>query len=257
MKTRWSRYVWMDIRRAFCIRKMPVSVVGICLAFSYSSYEPEDVVSWVSNLDIVAVLVMAVLLFAIYPYATAFCEDQEYRYDMQMILRGNSFSYASSKLVVVFLSSATTMLMGFFLTVFRLYLKYGLPDSETLEAIYICQGNYYKLLMQEQYILYFICAGLQLAGLAGTLAVVGLMGSLFIQNRMLVYILPIAFLYIEDIVVQRFFGWEQGSAFSLKSMAITTLNIRPSGQGWELYYIELLMILLCSGVIICWKIGRR
>ena len=48
--------------------------------------------------------------------------------------------------------------------------------------------------------------------------------SWIVKNHMLVYILPVAFLYFEDILPERMFGWEVGSLFSLNSMGTIALD---------------------------------
>lgn len=256
MKTAGSGYIRVDLQRAFCTWRMPFAIIGICLFFLYNS-EKTDAVTWVSSIGSVAVLVMGALMLAIYPYGAAFCDDMEYRYDRQLMIRKGSFSYVCSKMLAVFVSSAAAMFAGFFIPVLILMYKYGAPNEDAVEMLVDCQGWYCQFVVQGQYIRYFICAGLQIASLAGTLAVIGLTCSLFVRNRMLVYILPIAIMYIEDIMVQRFWGWEKGSTFSLRSMGITTLEVPLKGQSWQLYYFEIFMVLLCAGAIAYWKTERR
>ncbi|MBQ3515455.1 MAG: hypothetical protein IJA32_16940 [Lachnospiraceae bacterium] len=257
MKAKLKDYICIDLQRAFRNWKMPVGIFGVCVAFLYNSYEPSDVVSWISLMIIGTTLIMAAFIFSIYPYATAFCEDMEHRSNMQFILRGSSFSYACSKLLVVFFSSVFTMLSGFLLTVFIIYLRYGLPAKNAINNIVDAQGHYYQLLEQGNYMLYFLFAGLQIASLAGTLAVLGLVCSLFVRNRMLVYILPVAFFYVQDIMAARFLGVIKGSVFSLNGIGIQSLSLTVEGQSWQMFYLQIFAILLCSGAIMCWKMGRR
>lgn len=257
MQAKLKDYIWIDLQRAFGNRKIFLGVFGVCIVFLYNNYMPDSAIGWVSEITSISALSMAAFLFASYPYATAFCEDREYRYDMQMTLRGNSFSYACARLIVVFLSSLFTMLMGFFLATLFICLKYGLISQSAIDNISSGHGHYYQLAVQGDYALYILCAGLQIGSLAGTLAVIGLMCSLFVRNRMLVYIFPVALLYVEDILVQRLLGWEVGSIFSLRSMGIATLQFTVNGQSWWLYYFEIFMILLCCSAIVCWKTGRR
>lgn len=255
MQAKLKDYIWIDLQRVFGNSKLLVGVFGVCIVFLYNNYIPDAMIGWVSEITSISALSMVAFLFASYPYATAFCEDREFRYDMQMTLRGNSFSYACARLIVVFLISVFTMLMGFFLAAFFICLKYGLTSQSAIDNM--SSGHYYQLAVQGHDMLYILCAGLQIGSLAGALAVIGLTCSLFVRNRMLVYILPVALLYVEDILVQRLLGWEVGSIFSLRSMGIATLQFTVKGQSWQLYYFEIFMILLCCGAIVCWKTGRR
>lgn len=257
MKAGFKDYLWMDLRRAFKNLKILVGIFGVTMALLYNDYPPSDVVAWVGEMIHTSVIIMAAFMFAIFPYATAFCEDMEYQYGMQLVLRGNSFFYVCSKLIVVFISSGFTMFLGFLITSLIIYLRYGLPVRERLDDILGVNGFYGKFILQENYMIYFLCAGLQIACLAGTLAVIGLACSLFIKNRMLVYILPITFFYIEDIMAARFWGWEAGCLFSLNGMGVQSLAVTVRGQSWQMYYIEILMILICCGAIMCKKTERR
>lgn len=257
MKAKFKDYFWMDLRRAFGNWKLPVGILGVCASLLYYDYQPSDAVAWVWGMIHTSVIIMAAFIFAIYPYATAFCEDMEYRYDMQLIFRGNSFFYIGSKLLTVFISSVFTMLSGFLLTALMIYLRFGLPTEEVLENILEGKGHYYQLLAQGKYMLYFLCAGLQVSCLAGSLAVIGLTCSLFVRNRMMVYILPVAFFYVEDIMAARFLGWEAGCLYSLNGMGVQSLAVTVRGQNWQLFYFEIFMMLLACGTILYRKTGRR
>lgn len=252
------RYLNIDIRRAFGTWKIAVGSLGVCLTLLYNSSGAVSVLGWLGNIAGNAVLIMAALIFSVYPYSAAFCDDMEYSYDRQMVLRGGAASYSLSKMTAVFLSAAVTMFTGFLLAALFLLVRYGLPDSESIQQIQDNCGSLYKLLLLNgHFLLFAFCIGVHLAVLAGTLAVIGLMCSLFVKNRMLVYILPVAFLYIEDILVQRMMGWEFGSLFSLNCMGVTTLGSSLEIHTWQLYYLEVFLLLLFIGAVICFIYRRK
>lgn len=257
MGKRQSSYLCVDLNRAFEPLKIGIGMAGVCIAFLYNT-DSTDVLTWLGDISGNAVLVMVALLFACYPYASAFCEDMEYHYDRQMVLRGGTFSYVISKVIAVFISSVCTMLAGFIFAALVLLIRYGVPDVNTIQEIQSNSCSLYKiLLLKNQYILFGFCIALHLSILAGILAVLGLMCSLFIKNRVLVYIMPIAFLYIEDIVVQRLLGWEKGSLFSLNCMGVTTLGASLKSHSWQLYYFEIICMFLCVSAIIYWKYRKE
>ncbi|MDE6759852.1 MAG: hypothetical protein K2J90_04125 [Lachnospiraceae bacterium] len=246
------RYLNIDMSRAFGSWKIAVGSLGVCLTLLYNSSGAVSVLGWLSNIAGNAVLIMAALIFSVYPYAAAFCDDMEYCYDRQMVLRGSAASYSLSKMTAVFLSAAFTMFSGFVLAVLFLLVRYGLPDAEFVQQVLDnCVSLYKPLLVSRYFLLFAFCIGIHLAVLAGTLAVIGLMCSLFVKNRMLVYILPVAFLYIEDILVQRMMGWELGSLFSLNCMGVTVLGSSLKIHTWQLYYLEIFLLLLFIGAVIC------
>lgn len=247
-----TRYLNIDMHRAFGTWKMAVGSLGVCLMLLYNSTGSANVLGWIGNIAGNAVLIMAALIFSVYPYAAAFCDDMEYSYDRQMVLRGGASAYSLSKMTAVFLSAAVTMFSGFVLAALFLLVRYGLPDAESIQQIQDNCGSLYKpLLLSGHFLLFAFCIGVHLAVLAGTLAVIGLMCSLFVKNRMLVYILPVAFLYIEDILVQRMMGWELGSLFSLNCMGVTTLGSSLEIHTWQVYYLEVFLLLLLIGAVIC------
>lgn len=246
----------VDLSRAFQPSRIGIGVAGVCLVLFYN-VQGYDVLSWLSDISGNAVLIMAALLFACYPYAGAFCEDMEYRYDRQMVLRGGTFPYIRSKIIAAFLSSVCTMMAGFTLTALILLIRYGVPDANMVQGIQDNSMSLYKqVLLEDRYVLFAFCIALHLSVLAGTLAIMGLMCSLFIKNRVLAYVMPIVFLYIEDILAQRLFGWQKGSLFSLGCMGITTLGTALETQSWQLYYSEIVCLFLCISAIIYWKYRR-
>ncbi len=258
MKRKRCQYLGVDLRRAFGSWKIVIGCFGVCCSLLYNQ-GANDVLSWLGDIAANAVLVMTALIFAIYPYAAAFCDDMEYCYDRQMVLRGGAIPYALSKIITVFLSAVVTMFCGFLFALLFFLARYGMPsDAEiTAQILENCYSIYAPLFQAKQFLLYAFCTGMHVAVLAGILAVIGLMCSLFVRNRILVYILPVAFLYIEDILIQRIFGWEVGGLFSLNSMGITALGTSIEGQTWQLYYFETALFILFAGAIICLKYRKK
>lgn len=257
-KMKYNQYLKIDMQRAFGTWKMGIASMGICIALLYNCDGSSDVLYWLRDFSGNALLIMAALIFAIYPYGAIFCEDMEYGYDRQMVLRGSTIAYSISKIITVFLSAVFAMFSGFVLAILFLIARYGLPDAETVQdAMENCLSLYSPLLLDRHFILFAFCIDLHLSFLAGILAVLGLMCSLFVKNRMLVYILPVAFLYIEDILIQRMLGWEQGSLFSLNCMGITTLGSSLETHTWQLYYFEIFLLLLFLGAVICLKYRKK
>lgn len=78
----------------------------------------------------------------------------------------------------------------------------------------------------------------------------GLLISQLIHNQMAVYGFPIVFIYLQDVFVQRLFGWEKGSTISLNWMGVALLDISNPGQSAFVYYTEILsyFIVLLYGI---------
>ena len=69
------RYLNIDIRRVFGTWKIAVGSLGVCLTLLYNSSGAVNVLGWLGNIAGNAVLIMAALIFSVYPYSAAFCED--------------------------------------------------------------------------------------------------------------------------------------------------------------------------------------
>lgn len=258
MSTKKYNYLKIDLQRAFGTWRFVIGVIGVCFALLYNSFGSLSVIGWLCNISGNAVLIMAMFVFSGYPYAGVFCEDLEHHFDRQMIIRGDIFPYTCSKIAVVFMSAAVTALVGFLITVLVITLELGIPEEEVINScLDNCYSLYRQLALERRFILFTLCTGAHLAALSGVLAVIGLLCSLFIKNRMLVYIMPVAFLYIEDILIQRLMGWERGSLFSLNCMGVTSLGMALETHSWQIYYFEITALLVGLGAITCLCYKRK
>ena len=79
---------------------------------------------------------------------------------------------------------------------------------------------------------------------------IGLSLSLFVRNRMIVYALPVAILFVWDNVAVRFSGLEVGSKVGLYSMGVSSIAYPMEEHMRWLYYMEILIVLLCCSMII-------
>lgn len=254
MKARQIDYIKLDCKRAFCTWKWAASVFGIFVALLWTRDNlVTDVILWINELSSDSYLIQVALVMASIPYAASFCEDMEYKYDVQLCLRGTGKAYWISKVITVFLSSGSAIFTAFVLDAGVYWLRYGEPQEETL--IYLSNYNisYGSVLDNKQYVVFICLIGIQIACLAGVMAVLGLSCSLFIRNRMMVYALPVAILFVWDQLAIRFLGLDVGASVGLYSMGITSIGYQMHGQMRWLYYLEILVVLFCCSVVICIK----
>lgn len=258
MKARQIDYIRMDCKRAFLTWKWLASVFGIFIALLWTRDNlVADVILWINELASDSYLIQVALVMASIPYAASFCEDMEYKYDMQLTLRGTENAYWISKVITVFLSSASAMFTAFMLDAGVYWLRYGEPHEETL--IYLSNYNvsYGNILNSGQYVVFVCLIGIQIACLAGTMAVFGLCCSLFVRNQMMVYALPVAILFVWDQLAIRFLGLDIGASVGLYSMGITSIGYQMHGQMRWLYYLEIFLVLCCCSMIIYVKRKKR
>ena len=251
MKAKLIDYIKMDCRRAFFTWKWPVAVLGIVVAlFCTRDTLVTDVILWITELPSDSYFIEIALVLASIPYATSFCEDMEYKYDMQLTLRGTGNAYWISKVITTFFSSGITMFIAFVLDAIFYWIKYGNPSEENLNYILNLSIPYRSVLEQKEYGIFICLIGIQLACLASAMGVIGLSLSLFVRNRMIVYALPVAILFVWDNVAVRFLGLEVGSKVGLYSMGVTSIAYPMEEHMRWLYYMEILIVLLCCSMMI-------
>lgn len=244
-------YLKVDLRRAFVSWKFPLTIVLIFLALLYNKNMSLDVVGWISSMSQVVLIVIALALASV-PYASSYIEDTSHKYKRQMILRGDGNAYIYSRIVVVFLSAFITFFLAFILAVTVFYFYLGMPDADANSVYDILAGRavYSSLVQKGAYIWYFLACTIHLSCLAGIMALMGLLISQLIHNQMAVYGFPIVFIYLQDVFVQRIFGWEKGSTISLNWMGVDLFECTNPGQSAFVYYTEILsyFIVLLYGI---------
>lgn len=253
IKAEMINYIGMDLRRAFLNWKCPVVVVSIYLLLLYNDNLTLSMIDRIRWMVGSKTFIVVALMLAAAPYAASLCDETEYKYSMQAVLRGSERAYYISKVLVTFFSSAVVMLGAFLLDAVTYYWQYGLPGAREMEEHIRINPAYAACLASGNYIGYVILIGLQLAALAGSMAVIGLVCSVFVQNRMLVYAFPVAIVYVWDMMAIRFLGYNVGCAVTLYQMGVETINFQFATQSRLLYYIEVLVIVICGGMIICTK----
>lgn len=104
-----------DIKRAFNRYEFFAAVAGVCMSLIFSLEH-----RGVRNGDTLFTLAMAsdltgaliAFVFCAVPFAAVFCEDLENRYVYYQLSRVNKKIYVFSKLMVIYLSSVLTMILG-------------------------------------------------------------------------------------------------------------------------------------------------
>ena len=244
-------YLKVDLRRAFITWKNPITIILIYVALLYNKNMETDIIGWVSSVNQVVLIVIALALASV-PYASSYVEDVSHKYKRQMILRGDGNTYIYSRVIVVFLSAFVVFFVAFIIAGITFYFYLGIPDykADSIEHIKIAKSAYYLLILKGKYLLYFLACTIHLSCLAGIMALMGLLISQLIHNQMAVYGFPNVLIYLQDVFVQRLFGWEKGSTISLNWMGVALLDISNPGQSAFVYYTEILsyFIVLLYGI---------
>ena len=166
------------------------------------------------------------------------------------------FSWFSVEIVsVIYLQGL--LLFGYILHMLSYRVFHPFLDLRELESITDQTFFYADRLLRGEYLTYIFLVGLQVAMLAGTLAVTALTISLFLRNQMLVYVFPVIFLQLEDVLVQRMFDMYTGPKLSYNIMTAGVIAFNSVHASWQWAYIQFLLLLIIDIAIIAWKMERR
>lgn len=125
------------------------------------------------------------------PFATVFCEDLEHQYIRQSIIRHNVKGYVCSKWGVIYASAILTMMAG---SAFFIVIHGTVSDSAVVNGSLkdLMEGSCYGFLYKNGHrFLYEMINAFYRGLLAGNLAVVAAMFSLFIHNKAAVLSTPV------------------------------------------------------------------
>lgn len=190
----FKKYFCMDMRRLLKSGTWIVSIIGVavCLFFSLETkgFVNENVLStYFVSTTLSGVLITYV--FSAFSYAAVFSEDIEHKYLQYMLIRGNLRDYVFSKISVIYISSVLTMVLGtfFFLMLCRMRMPWVNLEIDKLGIL--VEGTYGSLIEGGHYLGYCMLYALHMGILAGTLSIAAAFCSIFISNRMMIFVIPI------------------------------------------------------------------
>lgn len=191
-------YFPMDSWRCICSVKMIVGIVGVVFSLLLASgnFVAITVLDYYST-ALYGVPFLLTMPFCAFSYADCFCDDLETKYINASLIRGGLKRYAFSKVIVTFISSVVTMIMGNCIYVLILHIRYPwYVGEESTYTTLINSGGFRYFLNNGQWMLYFSLVALQLGLLAGILSVFASYISLYISNKLLVISVPLIGYYL-------------------------------------------------------------
>lgn len=251
----WN-YMKIDFKRAFLNWKCIIVILVVYGLLQYNNIENTNVISWIYRVFSVQFIIISMAV-ASATYATSIIDERNHKYKMLMIVRGNPVSYILSKIVVIFISTIITFFVAFCLAAFVNYIRYGLPDADTLNSLRDSRGAYLEMVYDQKFIGYVVACALQLSFFAGVMSLIGVMISLFFRNRIIVYCFPVIMVYIDDIFMERTFGWEKAATRSLKYLVIDQICMKVPGQSVPLAYIQMACYAIILGYFIIYVSKRK
>ena len=148
------RYLKIDVRRAFGNWRFPICVIIISVLLLYNKDEPADVVSWMNHVNTMQLLFIAMGIASV-PYVGSYIDDNCHKFRIQMELRSNHREYyIISKMLVVFISTQITFILGFLITLQINYIRLGMPDETQWFEILDLERAYMQYLKEGRTGLY-------------------------------------------------------------------------------------------------------
>lgn len=249
----------IDLKRCFFSYKFIVSVIFIASMYELSSntfyHGEENVITKICNISTFGLGGLLIWSGMVYSSVNVLCEEFEERFYIQMIMRNGKNKYIFSKMSAIFLVSFTSILLGYIVFVSVNALGLEIFDKNSITEF---QSSLYYDMLENGKQLGFICAyGVQLATLGGVLGNIALAFSLFTRNQMLIFVSPVVYLYIQDILCIKVFGHRIGSCMSLNSAVFNSLADAIFGQSWQNAYAQLFITMVFVGCVIVFKFNKK
>lgn len=240
-------YFLADLRRLWKGYEVYAAILGVAatLFFSMESRELKNgnvMFSYFYATEMSGFMIAYV--FCAFPYAASLCEDLEHKYVRYQTVRGSLKRYVASKVGVVYLSSVLAMVLGSML--FVAYCRTQGPWVNEEDIGPYVNGVYESLVESGHYGWYCAFYALQLGFLAAILSVLSAFFSLYITNKVTVFILPVV---IYKVVLDK-----TGSGM------YTVLVFRAYNKPFEEEWQCLLFVFAVSAVLVAalaWGIFRK
>lgn len=197
------QYLKMDFYRSLFSWQFLIGIFGVvCIMFLaiFENNQLDTSVLYVYAMVVYGLPFMTVHIMCAFPYATSFCEDWENKYFHLEVVRGKLGYYICSKVVVIFLTSVLTLVIGsmIFVCVLHLFLPW-IMQQDSIYMGYLETGGLTQFLRSQNFILFFLLSSVQYGLLSGILALLASYVSLFISNKLLILAVPaIGYYFIEN-----------------------------------------------------------
>lgn len=247
-------YFFSDLRRLFKHYELYASVFAIALVLFFSLEDMGFVNNSVMMTYFASTHLSGCLLtyiFCAFPFAAVFCEDLENQYIRYAVIRKGERSYVISKVVLIYLSSVMVMALGTFL--FLLLCRTQVPWADLTVDGYEIQitGRLGFLAEEGHYVLYCLAQAVHFGMLAGMLSVVSAFVSLYVTNKMMVWLFPMLLQHVLSVL-------SGNTNWSLEG--IFYLEHRMLPYDWQNHLqvlcISILPVILCT-IGICRKVRKR
>lgn len=148
------RCLLIEFRRAFFSPRFLSGIIGVAFSQFMSIYKVADKQESVYMTFMCALYFIPYIMsmmFCALPYAQSFCEDMDYNYLQQILLRKNLKIYVILRITMIYLSAIMTMVAGTLIFIMLIHIK--LPwasvtdhfSNDILAEIFFEKNNYISI----------------------------------------------------------------------------------------------------------------
>lgn len=196
-------FLLVDFKRIFQGIRFWGSVFGIWIALLVGGNVEKNFSQQPTSLEaleqgIYGITGLIILMISSFPYAGSFCDDIENRYLFAECIRGDYKAFTRSRVIAIFCSSMASMACGILGYAVYIEIRYGLwwSQENTAYQILCKMGIWYVGMLRKTPILYFGAMGCLYGMLAGILALIATLFSLYYMNKLLIMSVPFLFMYL-------------------------------------------------------------
>lgn len=255
-----TKNIKSDFTRAFASPEFIISIFGIFLVLLMgcpaNGVKGHTVVYLIWYSTYSAQFLLAMVLGTI-PYAGAICEDMEYGYIYQLIIRGRLKSYCISKVIAVLASSVCSFVAGMML--FIIMLRFRCEWVDGVDSVYqaaVRSGSFRTVLQGGHFYLYAFLISVQIGMMIGILSLISVCISLYITNKLLIFSIPVMAYYFGTKYLSAFFP--ENIFFNLDYIYAGKKNVFNNDIISFAYAVSILLVLsACLTCLIYFRLRGR
>jgi hypothetical protein len=182
------RMLFNEVGRSFLGLKFVIGIMGVAFAYYLSVYKIYGISSSVYSSYRIAINYIPFVIsltFCAMSSALGFCEDLEYNYILQVIIRGGLKKYVFFRVTAIFMTAIIVMVLGTLL--FVIVARIQVPWISTQDMF---EDDLLAGMLTKHYILYYIIRSFYTGMLATCIAVLSAYVSLYWRSRFFALTIP-------------------------------------------------------------------
>lgn len=245
-----GKYLKTDMYRMFHSWQFYVSILGVFVIYLISTLQNIGIDNVVEMFWMIKFYSLFMCIYGIssFAFSNSLLEDLENKFYHGAILRGEKRAYVKSKAACCFLGTVFVVMAGTLL--YAVILRIQMPFYESLEGVNVNVESIRKydifgsFIQPGGFLLYVLCSGFLLGLLGGMLALLSMLLSLFIRNRMFVISFPVIAYYFLVNYIEGLTGTEN-VFFNACGIYMYAVYVFENAPFASFIYAVLLAVVVC------------